>query len=187
MWTHATQATQAAAAHMTDATRTDPASAADAAWAAGDVLAAAGRVVEGRRGGPLTDAAGQYERAARELFGATPTPTPAGRGLRHAGRLLSALKVAKPSETAQLRCLLAELLALADAVARLRQSQQRASQAAAARRAAEQLQTAAARYPRPAATPTREASRRHAPTLLAAAVPSYPRAVPAQPARRRRA
>ena len=32
-------------------------------------LAAAGRVVEGRRGGPLTDAASDYYRAAGELVG----------------------------------------------------------------------------------------------------------------------
>jgi hypothetical protein len=147
----------------------------------------AGRVVEGRRGGPLTEAAAQYERAARELFGATPGPTPAGRGLRHAGRLLSALRVAKPSETAQLRDLLTQLVALTDTVARLRQTQQRAAQAAAARGAAEQLQTAAARYPRPAPTPTREAGGRHTPLVLPAAVPGYARALPAQAARGRRA
>jgi hypothetical protein len=187
MWTHATQAAQAAAAHITGAARSDPTAAADAAWAAGDVLAAAGRVVEGRRGGPLTAAAGQYERAARELFGATPTPTPTGRGLRRAGRLLSALKVAKPSETAQLCCLLAQLVALTDTVARLRHSQQRAAQAAAARGAAEQLHAAAARYPRPAATPTRQANRRQTPTLLPAAIAGSPRAFPAPPARGRRA
>jgi septal ring factor EnvC (AmiA/AmiB activator) len=124
---------------------------------------------------------------SRELFGATPTPTTSGRGLRHAGRLLSALKVAKPSETAQLRSLLAELLALTDTVARLRQTQQRAAQAAAARAAAEQLHAAAARYARPAATPTRQASRRQTPTRFPTAVPSYPPALPAQPARGRRA
>jgi len=48
---------------------TDPHAAADAAWAASDFLAAAGRVVEGRRGGPLTDAASDYYRAAGELVG----------------------------------------------------------------------------------------------------------------------
>ena len=187
MWTSATEAAQVAAAHITGAARSDPVEAADAAWAAGDVLAVAGRVVEGRRGGPLTDAAAQYERAARELFGATPGPTPAGRGLRHAGRLLSALKVAKPSETAQLRDLLTQLVALTDTVARLRQTQQRAAQAAAARAAAEQLQTAATRYPRPVWTPTREASRRHTSTVLPAAAPGYPRGLPAQQVCGRRA
>jgi hypothetical protein len=171
MWTQAAQAAQAAATHITDAARSDPATAADAAWAAGDVLAAAGRIAEGRRGGPLTDAAAQYERAARELFGATPTPTAPGQGLRHAGRLLSALRVAKPSETTQLLHLLAQLVTLADTVARLRDTQQRAAQAAAARAAAVGLHTAAARYDRPAWAPPGAVSRRqtHAvvlPTVL---------------------
>ena len=187
MWTQATEAAQAAAAHITGAARSDPGSAADAAWAAADLLAAAGRVVEGRRGGPLTDAAGQYERAARELFGATPTPTPAGRGLRHAGRLLSALRVGKPSETAQLRGLLAQLVTLTDTVARLRQTQQRAAQAAAARAAAEHLTVAAGRYDRPAWTPTGDVSRQHLDTVPPVALPGHSRRSAAQPARGRRA
>ena len=188
MWTQATDAARAAAAHITGAAHSDPASAADAAWAAADVLAAAGRLVEGRRGGPLTDAAAQYERAARELFGATPTPSAPGQGLRHAGRLLSALRVGKPSETAQLRCLLAQLVALTETVARLRETQHRAAQAAAARAAAEHLTTAAARWDRPAWTPTGEVSRQHAHTVPLVALPShYSRRSAAQPASGRRA
>jgi hypothetical protein len=187
IWAQATQKAQAAAEHITDAAHSDPAAAADAAWAASDFLAAAGRVVEGRRGGPLTDAAGQYERAARELFGATPTPTPAGRGLRHAGRLLSALQVAKPSETAQLRYLLAQLVALADTVVRLRETQQRAAQAAAARAAAQQLHTATARYDRPAGKPTGKASVRQTHAVLPVAVPAYRRPSPSRSASGRRA
>jgi hypothetical protein len=185
MWSSATQAAQTAAAHITNAARSDPATAADAAWAAGDVLAVAGRVVEGRRGGPVTDAAAQYERAARELFGATPTPTAAGLGLRHAGRLLSGLKVAKPSETTQLRYLLAQLVALTETVARLRQTQQRAVQAAAARAAIERLHTAAARYDRPTWT-TVTASLRQSHTVLPTARQSFPRPSPTRPGSGRR-
>lgn len=139
IWEQASGAAAAAAEQITASVVADPAAAADAAWAASDFLAAAGRVVEGRRGGPLTTAAEQYDQAARELFGGLPQPTAAGHGLRTAGRLLLAARVAKPSETAQLLRLLAQLAALADAVTRLRETQQRAAQAAAARTAAQQL------------------------------------------------
>lgn len=146
IWTQASLAAARATEQITASAGSDPAAAADAAWAASDFLAAAGRVVEGRRGGPLTEAADQYDQAARELFGAAPQPTGAGHGLRAAGRLLLAAQVAKPSETKQLLALLAQLTALADAVTRLRETQQRAAQAAAARTAAEQLRAVERRY-----------------------------------------
>ncbi|CAB4896456.1 MAG: hypothetical protein F2825_00225 [Actinobacteria bacterium] len=146
IWEQASEAAAAAAEQIAASVAADPAAAADAAWAASDFLAAAGRVVEGRRGGPLTTAAEQYDQAARELFGGLPQPTAAGHGLRSAGRLLLAARVAKPSENAQLLRLLAQLAALADAVTRLRETQQRAAQAAAARAAAEQLHAAVRRH-----------------------------------------
>jgi hypothetical protein len=154
IWKQASLAAARATEQITASATSDPASAADAAWAASDFLAAAGHVVEGRRGGPLTEAADQYDQAARELFGAAPQPTAAGHGLRAAGRLLLAAHVAKPSETRQLLALLAQLAALADAVTRLRETQQRAAHAAAARRAAEQLRAVEARY-QPAAAADR--------------------------------
>jgi hypothetical protein len=82
IWESASAAAACATAQITASAATDPGRAADAAWAASDFLAAAGRVVEGRRGGPLTAAAEQYDRAAREVFGTVPVPTPAGHGLR---------------------------------------------------------------------------------------------------------
>jgi hypothetical protein len=148
VWEQASAAAARATAQITASAATDPGRAADAAWAASDFLAAAGRVVEGRRGGPLSAAAEQYDRAAREMFSTVPAPTPAGHGLRAAGRLLLATRVAKPSETRQLLMLLAHLTALADAVTRLREIQQRAAQASAARAAAEQLREVHARYQR---------------------------------------
>ena len=148
IWRQASGAAAAAAQQIAASALTDPAAAADAAWAASDFLAAAARVVEGRRGGPLTASAEQYDQAARELFGGLPQPTAAGHGLRVAGRLLLAARVARPSENAQLLRLLAQLAALADAVARLRETQQRASQAAAARAAAQQLHAVVRRYER---------------------------------------
>ena len=146
IWKQATIAAARASEHIATSSLTDPTSAADAAWAASDFLAAAGRVVEGRRGGPLSAAALQYDSAARELFGKTPAPTAAGKGLRDAGRLLLAAQVAKPSEIKQLLALMAQLAVLVDAVTRLRETQQRAAQASASRRAAEQLRAATAHY-----------------------------------------
>jgi hypothetical protein len=69
------------------------------------------------------------------MFGRTPASTVPGTGLRVAGRLLLSAQVAKPSELRQLLTLLAQLSALTDAVIRLRETQQRAAQAQAARRA----------------------------------------------------
>lgn len=146
IWAQASIAAASAAEQIAASAAADPAAAADAAWAASDFLPAAGRFVEGRRGGPLTAAAEQYDQAARELFGGRPQPTAAGQGLRTAGRLLLAARVAKPSESAQLLALLAQLVALADAVTRLRETQRRAAQAAAARAAAEQLHTVVRRH-----------------------------------------
>jgi hypothetical protein len=146
IWKQATIAVARASEHIAASALTDPAAAADAAWAASDFLAAAGRVVEGRRGGPLSAAALQYDAAARELFGKTPAPSAAGTGLRNAGRLLLAAQVVQPSEIKQLLTLLAQLAVLVDAVTRLREAQQRAAQASASRRAAEQLRAATSRF-----------------------------------------
>lgn len=154
IWQQALRAASTATEHILASATTDPASAADAAWAASDFLAAAGRIAEGRRGGPLSAAALEYDGAARELFGKAPAPTTVGNGLRAAGRLLMSAQVAQPSELKQLLALLAQLAALSDAVARLRETQQRAAQAAAARRAAEQLRDVTAFYQGKAAAPS---------------------------------
>ncbi len=138
-----------ASEHIAASVAGDPSGAADAAWAASDFLAAAARVVEGRRGGPLTEAAQTYDQAARELHGKVPAPTAAGAGLRAAGRLLLSAQVAQPSETKQLLALMAQLSALTDAVTRLREAQDRAGQARAARQAAQALRAVTARYAGP--------------------------------------
>ena len=129
----------------TAAAGTDPRAAADAAWATSDFLASAARVVEGRRGGPLTAAARQYDRAARELWGRLPAPSQAGQGLRAASVLLASARFVGRGENTQLLALLAQLAALSDAVIRLRENKDRAAQAAAARSAAEQLRLTSAR------------------------------------------
>ena len=146
IWKQATLAAARASEHIVASVAHDPAGAADAAWAASDFLTAAGRVVEGRRGGSLTDAAQTYDQAARELHGKVPVPTSAGSGLRAAGRLLLSAQVAQRSEAKQLLALMAQLSALTDAVTRLREAQDRAGQARAARQAAQALRAATARY-----------------------------------------
>ena len=153
IWQQATLAAGRASEHIILSITTDPSGAADAAWAASDFLAAAGRVVEGRKGGPLTDAAQTYDRAARELHGKIPAPTAAGTGLRRAGRLLLSAHVAQPSETKQLLALMAQLAALTDAVARLRETQERAGQARTARQASAELRAVRVHYTAPDAQP----------------------------------
>ncbi len=144
IWEQATAAAARATEQVRAAAGTDPRAAGDAAWAASDFLSAAARVVDGRRGGPLTAAAAQYDRAARELWGRIPAPSQAGQGLRAASVLLASARFVGRGENTQLLALLAQLAALSDAVMRLRENQDRAAQAAAARGAAEQLRMTSA-------------------------------------------
>ncbi|RKS80665.1 relaxase/mobilization nuclease-like protein [Motilibacter peucedani] len=115
----------------------DPRLDADTAWAAADYLASAARVVEGPAGGSLTRAAGMFTRAAREPYGRVPEPSTAGHGLRLAARAMTAAQRVARDDTRQVLQLLAQMAALADAITRLRETQQRAEQAAAAREAAD--------------------------------------------------
>lgn len=141
LWAQAHRATTAATAHLRAAAAgSDPAAAGDAAWAAADLLAAVAQITEGRHGGPYTDAARAFEHAGRELRRATATATRPGRELRKATTGLLRVRRALPSEQRQLLDLAHRLSGLTDAVARLRETQQRAAQAAAARQTAEQLQ-----------------------------------------------
>lgn len=159
IWTQAIEAASTAADHVQACAATDPAAAADTAWAASDFLAAAGRLVDGRRGGPLTAAAEQYDLAARDLLASLTMPTGPGSGLRTAARRLLSMHAARPSETAQLLRLMSQLSALVEAVARLRETQQRAAQAAAARRAADLLATLPGRYGQTTHAPGRSVAR----------------------------
>jgi hypothetical protein len=146
----------------------DPAAAADVAHATGDALTATARLVEGRLGGPITDAAAAFDRASREPFGRMPNPIPAGHGLRSAARALSLLGRASHDETTQVISLLTALAALSDAVAHLRDVQQRQHQAAAARDAAQRLRQVAP--PRPQQAPIRVPTQRQ-PVLTTAGRP----------------
>jgi len=109
----------------------------DAATAAAEVLAGASRLIEGDTGGPLTQAARDYDRAARESRGRPVTGTAAGSALR-AAALQMAQGGRRPgrSEAAQVALLVAQVGRLSVSIARLREAQDRQAQAAAARRAA---------------------------------------------------
>jgi len=169
VWVQAIDAAQQATAAV-GAHQSDPAQAADAAWAASDFLAAAARIIGGRRGSALHSAAADYDRAARLAWGRLPEPSPAGTGVWAASGLLAAARLVRRPETAQMLALLAQLAVLAEAVGRMRTEQDRAVQAAAAR-AAEQIRTEQTRRlagapggpVRAARTAAVDASRRPAP------------------------
>ena len=158
-WARATQAAAKGADDVRRLAGSDPGAASDAAHATADVLAAAARVIEGRTGGPLTDASDAYDRASRDLWARTPRRTPVGEGLRLAARTLSLTGRASRDETAQAMALMANLAALVEAVAQLRDVQQRAAQAVAARAAAERLRSVAPE--RHHKVPTRHQIRQH--------------------------
>ena len=133
IWDHAARAADQAAAQIRALAGTDPAAAADAAWAASDTLHAAAAALRSR---PLRQAADAYDRAARAPYARVPAPTPAGNSLRRAARLISAYAYLAKDPSLAPVVLILRLAALAEAVAELRQAQQRAAQAAGALRAA---------------------------------------------------
>jgi MobA/VirD2-like, nuclease domain len=180
---------------------TDPAAAADAAWAASDALHVAADVLGSRT---LGRAADSYARAARCGYGRIPRPTPAGDRLRVAARLLALAATAGDEDQAAVMMLVAKLAELAIAVAELRDAQRHAAQASAARVAAERLHTATcagSAWARPAnPEPTVRAHRRartaadlagldfpFGAKLPRTAQPGSPRQGPAQPPTPRRA
>jgi hypothetical protein len=170
IWDHAAQAAASAAGQIRYLAGTNPAAAADAAWAASDTLHAAAAMLGSR---PLRQAADAYDRAARAPFGRIPPPTPAGNQLRHAARLISAYASLTGDRSLAPVVLLLRLAALAEAVAELRDAQQRAAQAAAARAAAERLYAAtrpAPAFPAPAPRPDPQAS-----TAAQLAATSFPK------------
>jgi hypothetical protein len=165
-WEHAARTAAEAAAQIRTLAGSNPAGAADAAWAASDTLhvaaAALGSTI-------LRQAADAYDRAARAPYGRIPAPTPAGNRLRQAARLIGAFAYLTGDRTLTPIILLTRLAALAEAVAELREAQQRAAQAAAARAAAEHLYAAA--RPEPAPRSQRRAGARTAAQLAATSFP----------------
>jgi hypothetical protein len=126
----------AAAEHIRYAAGRDPAAASDAAWAAADVLHVAARVL---RSPALRRAADSYDRAARQRYGRIPGATRHGNQLRTAARLIAMTGQVTGQTTLIAVALATNLMALAVAVAELREAQQHAAQAAAARATAERL------------------------------------------------
>ncbi|MGQ7296963.1 hypothetical protein [Quadrisphaera sp. KR29] len=137
----ATETVRAAARALGDRERLIEAD--DVATAGGDVIAAAGRLVEGRQEGTVQRVADRYQRAARASWGRVPPASPLGAYLRRAARDLARLARAKRGEGQEVADLLMATGALAAALADLRATQRRPEQEAAAREAALALQGAA--------------------------------------------
>ena len=154
-WDHATRAAADATAQIRNLARTDPAAAADAAWATSDTLHVAAAALGSRI---LSRAADAYDRAARPPYGRIPPPSPAGNQLRQAARLLAALAYLTGDRSMAPIVLITRLTALAEAVAELRDAQQHAAQAAAAHAAAERLYAAARPAPPAQPRPAQRAS-----------------------------
>ncbi len=142
IWEHAARTAAEASAHIRSVAATNPADAADAAWAAADTLRVAASALRSRE---LHRAAASYDRAARCPYGRIPRTTSAGNGLRQTARLLAALSFTGEPGPAQL-ALLVRLAALIEDISDLRATQCYAAQAAAARQAAEHLHAARTAY-----------------------------------------
>ena len=165
IYAHASRQAAAAAEHIRRCAHGDPAAAADAAWAAADTLHVAARALRSRE---LRCAADAYDRAARAPHGRLPRRSRDGDQLRRTARLIALAGHATGDSTLTAIALVANLVALAAAVAELRQAQQHAAQAAAARNAAERMREAlvgagaSVPWPGQAARPQRTQSARQA-------------------------
>ena len=174
IWEHAARAARNARDQIRYLAATDPAAASDAAYAASDTLHAAASALGSR---VVRQAADAYARAARMSYARIPRCTPVGNSLRQASRLLSAAAFVSDPALDQ-AALILRLAALIKEIAELRERQQRAAQAAAARHAAEQLRAAARTFqPQPTTAQAQRAAR-----LAAMDFPSPPH--PRPPAQR---
>jgi hypothetical protein len=141
IYRHAARQARSAAEHIRRCAMTDPVGASDAAWAAADTLHVAARAL---RSPHLRRAADSYDRAARAAYGHVPARSRDGERLRRTARMIALAGNLTDDNTLMAIALMAQLVALAAAVAELRQAQQHATQAAAARDAAAHLQAAVA-------------------------------------------
>jgi hypothetical protein len=139
IYRHAARQARAATEHIRHCAMTDPAGAADAAWAAADTLHVAARAL---RNPHLRYAADSYDRAARAAYGRIPQRSRDGEQLRRTARMIALAGNLTGDNTLMAIALIAQLVALATAVAELCQAQQHVAQAAAARTAAIRLRTA---------------------------------------------
>lgn len=136
IYRHAARQARTATEHIRRCTVSDPAAAADGAWAAADTLHAAARVLWNPH---LRCAADSYDRAA---YGRIPARSHDGDQLRRTARLVALAGNLTGNTMLMAIALMGQLVALAAAVAELRQAQQHAAQAAAARAAAAHLHSA---------------------------------------------
>jgi hypothetical protein len=179
LWEYTASIAGQAAAQIRAWSLTSPEAAADAAWAAGDALRVTAAALGSRI---LRQAADGLDRAAREQYGRIPPPTPAGNRLRQAARLICAYGYLTHDKSYASLTLIIQLAALAEAIARLRQTQQRAHQAQAALRAATGLRQASrTTRPAPPGTATAPGQQHHpqtdpdtAPTAAQIAASSFP-------------
>src|SRR5215471_535311 len=142
LYRHAAHQAAMAAEHVRRSARGHPTGAADTAWAAADALHSTAWAL---RDPELRRAADAYDRAARPPYGRIPLRARSGDQLRATARMLALVGTISGDGTLAVAALLASFLDLAAAVAELRQAQQHAAQAAAARRAAEHLHCAHSR------------------------------------------
>jgi hypothetical protein len=159
LYRHAAHQAATAAEHVRRSARGHSTGADDAAWAAADALHSAARALHDPE---LRRAADAYDRAARPPYGRIPPNTHSGAQLRATARLLALVGNISGDGTLAVATLLASLLDMAAAVTELRQAQQHAEQAAAARRAAEHLHCAHTRARSRAAQPGWAARPEHA-------------------------
>ena len=133
----------------------------------------------------LARAADSFSRAARAPWGRIPAPSPPGAGLRTAAYLLTACIPAGTRRRTDRLPLVRALVGLAIAVAEMRDAQRRLLQAAAARRAAADLDAAAAAGPDPAEVPARLATAFAGPPVTVCPATARPGRVrrPRRPAR----
>ena len=179
LWEYAASIAGQAAAQIRAWSLTSPEAAADAAWAAGDALRVTAAALGSRI---LRQAADGFDRAAREQYGRIPPPTPVGNQLRQAARLISAYGYLTHDKSFAPLTLIIQLAALAEAIAQLRQTQQRAHQAQAALRAATRIRQASkTARPAPPGTATAPGQQHHprpdpdaAPTAAQIAASSFP-------------
>jgi hypothetical protein len=186
IWDYAALIAGQATQQIRQLSATNPAAADAAAWGAGDVLHSAAAVLGSR---VLRQAADSYDRAARTPFARIPPPTRAGTGLRHAARSISAYAYVSGDTTLSPVTLLLRMTSLAEAVAGLRETQQRAHQAASALAAARQLSIAAGTgsagaEPAPPARSRAAASFPQPPGPLPASPPGTRKPPPSPPAPR---
>jgi hypothetical protein len=139
IYRHAARQARAAAEHIHRCAMSDPGAAADAAWAAADTLHIAARALCNPH---LRCAADSYDRAARAQYGRLPRRSHDGDQLRRTARMIALAGNLTGDATLTAIALVAQLVALAAAVAELRQAQRLAAQAQAAHAAAAHLHAA---------------------------------------------